>query len=143
MTKSISVIIGIVLAVVAGLFVVSQREASAPAPSVNEATYPEGMAPEEGEGLEAASAPVDTGTAKVRGITSAEVAKHASRSSCWSIVGESVYDLTGWISNHPGGEEAILGICGVDGTENFNKAHEGKPEQAATLANFKIGALAK
>jgi len=47
-------------------------------------------------------------------ITLAQVAVHSSRTSCWSAVNGSVYDLTSWIPNHPGGEEAILWMCGID-----------------------------
>ena len=91
------------------------------------------------------SAPVSSGTStdvprsKMYGM--AEVATHNSASSCWSAVNGSVYDLTSWISEHPGGSKAILGICGKDGSAAFNDQHEGERRPANELAGFKIGLL--
>lgn len=75
------------------------------------------------------------------GYTVAEVAQHSSRSSCWSIINGNVYDLTSWIPKHPGGEGAILGICGKDGSSKFNGQHGGGASQAQILVGFKIGAV--
>lgn len=77
------------------------------------------------------------------GITMAQVASHASRTSCWSAINGSVYDLTSWIPEHPGGEQAILSLCGVDGSSAYNGQHGGSRRPASILAGFKLGALAK
>lgn len=90
-----------------------------------------------------AQTPAPTPTAQTAGITKAQVATHNSRASCWSTINGSVYDLTSWIPNHPGGEEGILKICGVDGSALFNGKHGGAAKQATILAGFKIGALAQ
>ncbi len=76
------------------------------------------------------------------GYTAAQVAAHASAQSCWTSINGNVYDLTSWINQHPGGSEAILSLCGTDGTKAFMQQHggQGRPEQE--LATFKIGALA-
>lgn len=71
--------------------------------------------------------------------TSADVSSHNSKTSCWSIINGSVYDLTSWVPQHPGGERAILSICGVDGSANFNGQHGGSSKIASILAGFKIG----
>lgn len=76
-------------------------------------------------------------------FTMAEVAKHAGRSSCYSVVRGGVYDFTKWISTHPGGEKAILGTCGKDGTNMFEKQHGGKGAPEKALASMKIGTLAQ
>lgn len=73
--------------------------------------------------------------------TSAEVAMHNSDASCWSIVNESVYDLTSYISKHPGGEREILRICGKDGSSSFEGQHGGESRPERTLANYWIGDL--
>ncbi len=73
--------------------------------------------------------------------TLAQVAVHKDASSCWSAVNGNVYDLTSWIAKHPGGEKAILGICGKDGSAAFNGKHDGAKKQADILATFKIGVL--
>jgi len=72
-----------------------------------------------------------------------EVQTHNSKQSCWSVIRGKVYDLTSWISNHPGGEKAILNICGKDGTDLFIKQHGGKEKPEKILEGFEIGALKK
>ncbi len=80
--------------------------------------------------------------ATASGITSAEVATHASRTSCWSIINGNVYDLTSWIPKHPGGESAILSLCGTDGSRKFNGQHGGDSGKLRILSGFKIGVAA-
>ncbi len=100
--------------------------------------------------LETASIPADTknipasnqtDTPAPATYTSAQVALHASRTSCWTIVNGSVYDITSYIPKHPGGSEKVLRICGTDGTALFTGQHGGQPEPEKTLAGFKIGSL--
>lgn len=73
--------------------------------------------------------------------TLTQVAEHLNATSCWTAINGDVYDLTSWIMEHPGGEGAILSICGKDGSAAFNGQHgdQGQPEQI--LATFKIGTL--
>lgn len=75
------------------------------------------------------------------GYTMAEVSKHNSVSSCWSVVSGSVYDLTPWIFQHPGGPDAILFLCGIDGTSAFNDQHGGQRRPERELEGFLIGKL--
>lgn len=77
------------------------------------------------------------------GITAAIVATHASRASCWTIINGNVYDLTSWIPKHPGGEQAILQLCGIDGSAKFNRKHGGDAPKEKVLFGFKVGALAQ
>ena len=71
----------------------------------------------------------------------AQVAKHSSASSCWSIVGKSVYDLTKFIPLHPGGQAMIKSLCGKNGSAAFTGKHSGQATPATTLAKSRIGAL--
>jgi cytochrome b involved in lipid metabolism len=73
----------------------------------------------------------------------ADVAKHADRTSCWTAINGNVYDVTSWIDQHPGGPEAILFICGKDGSAAFNDQHGGQRRPAQELAGFLIGSLAQ
>lgn len=41
-----------------------------------------------------------------------EVRKHNSRSDCWVIIHDTVYNLTDFHSTHPGGSEIILKCAG-------------------------------
>lgn len=76
------------------------------------------------------------------GITKAEVATHATESSCWSIISGSVYDLTDYVSRHPGGKSRILGICGKDGTRSFEGQHGGESKPERILSGYFIDNLA-
>ena len=54
------------------------------------------------------------------GIPMTEVAKHNSKTDCWVVVDGQVLDVTSFLSEHPGGELAILTFAGKDATEEFN-----------------------
>lgn len=43
-----------------------------------------------------------------------EVAQHCTKESCWVLVGTRVYDVTGFLRMHPGGEALILHRSGSD-----------------------------
>lgn len=75
--------------------------------------------------------------------TSAQVATHASESDCWASVDNNVYDLTSWVSRHPGGSKAIISLCGTDATAKFEKKHGGSNSAKAALVLLKIGTIAK
>jgi predicted heme/steroid binding protein len=85
-----------------------------------------------------------TGTSAGNGktYTLAEVQKHSTQSSCWTTINGKVYDVTSWISQHPGGAQAILSLCGKDGSSAFNAQHGGQRRPANELAGFLIGSLA-
>merc|ERR1712166_1708633 len=57
------------------------------------------------------------------GYTLEEVAKHNSKQSCWVVLDGKVLDVTSFLSEHPGGELAILTFAGKDATEEFNMIH--------------------
>jgi cytochrome b involved in lipid metabolism len=84
-----------------------------------------------------------TSSTNTAGYTLAQVAQHSNASSCWTAINGKVYDLTNWINQHPGGPEAILSICGTDGSAAFNAQHGGEAQPAAKLQQFYIGTLAK
>lgn len=76
-------------------------------------------------------------------LTMAEVAKHNAQTDCYIVVRDSVYDVTKFIPNHPGGPQRIIPLCGTDATAAFTGQHGGQPQPEAALASFKIGALQK
>lgn len=82
-----------------------------------------------------------TPTPALKSFTLADVALHGDATSCFTAIDGNVYDLTAWISKHPGGQKAILGICGKDGSGAFNRKHGGAEKQALILASFKLGVL--
>lgn len=82
-----------------------------------------------------------TGDVPTDKYTLSVVATHNSQLSCWTTINGGVYDVTSWIGQHPGGEQAILGLCGKDGSAAFNGQHGGEKRPASELASFKIGTL--
>lgn len=71
----------------------------------------------------------------------ADVKKHASASSCWTVVNGNVYDLTRWINRHPGGRARILAMCGKDATKAFRAEHGTQKRPNSILAGYKLGTL--
>ena len=68
-----------------------------------------------------------------------EVAIHNNASDCWSIIDGNVYNLTSWISQHPGGQAAIKSLCGIDGSIDFHAQHRTQAKPARELRAFLIG----
>jgi len=80
---------------------------------------------------------------EVGDITLAEVAQHNSIDDCWVAVSGKVYDVTKFVSQHPGGSDKIERICGTDGTAAFKGQHRGEDIPENTLSNYEIGTLAQ
>lgn len=130
MNTATSVSLGVVLIILVGGIVFWQKSFTptyTPVQQTNYATTTD------------ASATTTSESMRPRGLTSAEVALHASRDSCWATINGNVYDLTSWIPQHPGGEQAILQLCGTDGTEKFNRQHGKSSKVVVVLSGFKIG----
>jgi|SRR3989344_3648273 len=75
--------------------------------------------------------------------TMAQIATHNTKADCWTAISGSVYDLTPWESKHPGGEQAIFSLCGIDGTSAFENKHDSQQKPNQTLVSYKIGTLIK
>ncbi len=73
--------------------------------------------------------------------TLAEVETHNTPSNCWAAISGDVYDLTSWVSRHPGGENPIKNLCGTDGTARFERKHGGSNAAKMSLGLLKIGTL--
>jgi cytochrome b involved in lipid metabolism len=69
----------------------------------------------------------------------ANIAKNNSTSSCWAAISGKAYDLTAWISRHPGGAGAIVSICGTDATSVFQGRHGGQSGPASSLSDYLLG----
>lgn len=82
-------------------------------------------------------------TPKPVGITLEQVRQNNSSSKCWTVINGMVYDLTSWISAHPGGSSPIRSLCGTDGTSAFTGMHGNQTRPERTLDSYKLGPLAK
>ncbi|KAI9356557.1 FMN-dependent dehydrogenase-domain-containing protein [Zopfochytrium polystomum] len=58
-----------------------------------------------------------------RTVTHKEVSAHSSAKDCWVIIHGKVYDLTAFLSQHPGGAKVILKEAGRDATSAFSTFH--------------------
>lgn len=91
------------------------------------------------------SSPTATGSpgAQDGEIGIAEVAQHGDSASCWIAVEGTVYDVTAWVPDYPGGPAGLLAICGTEATEAFAEQQGDSAESTELLSQFAIGALAE
>ena len=80
--------------------------------------------------------------AATKTYTMAQVKQHKTAGDCWTVINRNVYNLTNWVSYHPGGSAVITALCGKNGTAMFNGRHGYDSTAKAKLATFKIGRLA-
>ena len=78
------------------------------------------------------------------GITREQIAENNNANSCWVAWRGEVYDLTGWLRDHPGGADAITPNCGT--VEQFEEAFQERHNSGGTrddglLRNEPIGVL--
>lgn len=78
--------------------------------------------------------------------TLADVTKHTTEASCWIVIDNTVYDVSSYISMHPGGTKILEG-CGKDATATFKgdnmwgKMHSGAAQMM--LNKYRIGDLTR
>lgn len=76
--------------------------------------------------------------------TMAQVAAHATPGDCWTVINGNVYDVTGYLPMHPGGEQSIIAVCGKDGTAAFDTRGGRGPHPSSALEvlqNYFVGQL--
>ncbi|KAG8905496.1 fatty acid alpha-hydroxylase [Tulasnella sp. 403] len=80
---------------------------------------------------------------RVRILTLEDVEKHNSEGSCWITRKGKVYDVTGFLKDHPGGEDLILQHAGKDVEEAMADASEHDHSDSAyeMLESYLIGRL--
>ena len=72
-----------------------------------------------------------------------QIKKNNTQTSCWTAINGKVYDVTEWITKHPGGSERILGLCGKNGSRMFGIQHSGQMTPESVLASYQIGVIKK
>jgi len=74
-------------------------------------------------------------------FTASDVAKHNTADDCWIIIDGSVYDVTPFLGDHPGGKNVIVGYAGKDASKVFHSLHS--PDAISQYASdLKVGVIA-
>lgn len=76
-------------------------------------------------------------------FTMSDMATHNNDTSCYTAINGNVYDITKYLSIHPGGKSAIMRICGNDGTEVFTRKHGGDERPNLILRSMQVGVISK
>lgn len=74
-------------------------------------------------------------------FTLAHVAAHNSKEDAWIVIDSGVYDITPYVTEHPGGVEAILRNAGGDATKGF-KGPQHPARVFDMIDDYKIGVVA-
>jgi cytochrome b involved in lipid metabolism len=56
-------------------------------------------------------------------FTTSQVESHNNPSDLWIIIDKQVYDLTGFLNEHPGGRKVLLKVGGKDASAQFHSFH--------------------
>jgi hypothetical protein len=70
-----------------------------------------------------------------------EIRKHRTAEDAWLVIGEFVYDVTSFLTVHPGGHEVLLAQLGQDASAAFARIGH-TPEALILSTNFRIGRVA-
>ena len=85
-----------------------------------------------------------TQSSQTNSFTATTVSTHNTANDCWLIINKKVYDATSFISQHPGGDTAIISYCGADATAAFDAIKGGRGHSSnatAILESLFIGTL--
>jgi cytochrome b involved in lipid metabolism len=80
-------------------------------------------------------------TKRIRIFTAEDVAEHDSFKSCWVTRNGKVYDVTSFLSDHPGGDDLIIKYAGQDIGEVMEdpREHEHSDSAYDMLDEFLVG----
>lgn len=78
-------------------------------------------------------------------LNESQLAEHKSAESCWLLLSGKIYDVSNYISTHPGGADIIIKYCGTDSTNAFATKGGGRRDHSvyaySLLADYYIGDL--
>lgn len=95
--------------------------------------------------LQQTSQPKPDSQSQLPSYTQHQVASHHDPRDCWIIINNGVYNVTNFLSIHPGGAERIIPHCGQDATQAFaTQGGEGQHSTSAQnqLESYQIGIVA-
>ncbi|EKX31560.1 hypothetical protein GUITHDRAFT_98775 [Guillardia theta CCMP2712] len=74
----------------------------------------------------------------VQEYSSADLELHKTKEDCWMAIHGKVYDVTKFLIEHPGGEEVMLEVAGMDATDAFEDIGHSKAAREQ-LKKYEIG----
>ncbi|KAG6512815.1 cytochrome b5-like [Zingiber officinale] len=78
----------------------------------------------------------------LKAYSAAEISLHATKKDCWLSIHGKVYDVTAFMEEHPGGEEAILtaAAAGGDASQAFDEVGHSSTA-TSMMRSYLIGAV--
>ncbi|MFA5131683.1 MAG: cytochrome b5-like heme/steroid binding domain-containing protein [Patescibacteria group bacterium] len=70
-------------------------------------------------------------------LSLSEIAKHNSNGDCWLLINNNVYNVTSFLSAHPGGAGTIIPYCGREATQAFNTKDIGSSHSNTAISMLK------
>jgi len=83
---------------------------------------------------------LETPTKLHQTYTLAQVSEHNSKEDAWIVIDGGVYDITPYVTEHPGGVKAILRNAGGDATKGF-KGPQHPARVFDMIDDYKIGTV--
>lgn len=83
---------------------------------------------------------LETTTKLHQTFTLAQVSEHNSKEDAWIVIDGGVYDITPYVTEHPGGVKAILRNAGGDATKGF-KGPQHPARVFDMIDDYKIGTV--
>lgn len=71
-----------------------------------------------------------------------DICQHNTKQDCWIVINDSVYNVTDYLDQHPGGSTIIINCSGRDATKEFNQVGHSRNANAI-LAKYAIGQVDK
>lgn len=69
-----------------------------------------------------------------------EISRHNQKNDCWIVIDNSVYNVTEWVDQHPGGK-IISALAGEDVSALFHSSHMRMHQVIPVLGKYKIGQI--
>ena len=71
------------------------------------------------------------------------MAKHNKDNDIWVVIGDHVYDLTNYSSEHPGGPIVLQNKAGRNATAAFDQASHSENAKNEIMPKYRIGLINK
>jgi cytochrome b involved in lipid metabolism len=141
MSKSSSIVIFLVIVIVliGGITLVANKT-QAP---TGENMFPGGTSAGSESINPSANETSTTSSTTMGSYTLDQVAMHKTQTDCWTAINGKVYNLTPFVTKHPGGVDNIIKVCGIDGTTLFANQHDSQKNPNTALSMMQIGVLVK